>query len=201
MQRESKNLLVGPVLGSTDLCVLTLKPMLIDLLGVMGEWLQVHICNVCFVLQSLKRNGKKKKDLALCHYQVTRKLKILTALLIRKEQGLTFAWNLKITPCTTFFKAIVTPASFTSVCFFSSGMHYSVPTKAKIGKDDNNKKSLSFTRDTFPPQGHPEVKVQAACQELKQLCRSSACSESLARFRQGEPDRWAGCFLSSWAPS
>lgn len=50
MQRESKNLLVGPVLGSTDLCVLTLKPMLIDLLGVMGEWLQVHICNVCFVL-------------------------------------------------------------------------------------------------------------------------------------------------------
>lgn len=80
-------------------------------------------------------------------------------------------------------------------------MHYSVPTKAKIGKDNNNKKSLSFTRDTFPPRGHPEVKVQAACQELKQLCRSSACSESLARFRQGEPDRWDGCFLSSWAPS
>lgn len=76
---------VGPGLGSTELCVLALKPMFIDLPGVMGDWLQLHICNVfCTVVSKKKKNyKKKKKDQALCHYHITGKLKILTALLIR----------------------------------------------------------------------------------------------------------------------
>lgn len=91
---------VGPGLGSTELCVLALKPMFIDLPGVMGDWLQLHICNVfCTVVSKKKKNYKKKKRPGILPLSHNWKVKDFDSFVNKDRVGV----NLKITSCTTFF--------------------------------------------------------------------------------------------------